>query len=149
MHSVIGTAANVADVTQVDRLLHGEEKAVHADAGYTGGGEAARAQRKPSHLADCGAPQHLQAARKTQPVVAKDRERQGADARQGRASVSCEQAPVRLNQGALSWPGKKHCSVGHAIRSFKSVDGAPALADEHARGVPVMQGMSAERCPRG
>lgn len=43
---------------------------------------------------------------------------------------------------------KKHCSVGHAIRSFKSVDGAPALADEHGRGVPVMQGMTAERCTR-
>jgi len=25
VHSVVGTAANVADVTQVDRLLHGEE----------------------------------------------------------------------------------------------------------------------------
>lgn len=25
MHSVVGTAANVADVTQVDKLLHGEE----------------------------------------------------------------------------------------------------------------------------
>ncbi|MEB0048926.1 transposase, partial [Pseudomonas sp. Dout3] len=25
VHSVVGTAANVADVTQVDKLLHGEE----------------------------------------------------------------------------------------------------------------------------
>ena len=30
------TAANVADVTQVEHLLHGQEKQVHADAGYTG-----------------------------------------------------------------------------------------------------------------
>lgn len=36
VHSVVGTAANVADVTQVDRLLHGEENVVCADAGYTG-----------------------------------------------------------------------------------------------------------------
>ena len=36
MHSVVGTAANVADVTQVDKLLHGAENAVCADAGYTG-----------------------------------------------------------------------------------------------------------------
>jgi IS5 family transposase len=36
VHSVAGTAANVADVTQVDRLLHGEENVVCADAGYTG-----------------------------------------------------------------------------------------------------------------
>ena len=34
--SVVGTAANVADVTQVDQLLHGEDNVVCADAGYTG-----------------------------------------------------------------------------------------------------------------
>jgi IS5 family transposase len=33
---VCGTAANVADVTQIAALLTGEEKNVHADAGYTG-----------------------------------------------------------------------------------------------------------------
>ncbi|MFC4860593.1 IS5 family transposase [Pseudomonas sp. MAHUQ-62] len=36
VHSVVGTAANVADVTQVDQLLHGAENVVCADAGYTG-----------------------------------------------------------------------------------------------------------------
>lgn len=36
VHSVVGMAANVADVTQVDRLLYGEENVVCADAGYTG-----------------------------------------------------------------------------------------------------------------
>jgi IS5 family transposase len=36
VHSVVGTAANVADVTQVDQLLHGEENMVSGDAGYTG-----------------------------------------------------------------------------------------------------------------
>ena len=36
VHSVAGTAANVADVTQVDKLLHGVENVVCADAGYTG-----------------------------------------------------------------------------------------------------------------
>ena len=36
VHSVVGTAANVADVTQVDNLLHGQENMVAADAGYTG-----------------------------------------------------------------------------------------------------------------
>ncbi|EGH26942.1 ISPsy2, transposase, partial [Pseudomonas amygdali pv. mori str. 301020] len=30
------TAANVADVAQVAKLLHGEENVVCADAGYTG-----------------------------------------------------------------------------------------------------------------
>lgn len=36
MHSAVGTVANVADVTQVDKLLHGTENVVCADAGYTG-----------------------------------------------------------------------------------------------------------------
>jgi IS5 family transposase len=36
VHSVIGTAANVNDVTQGHALLHGEEADVFADAGYQG-----------------------------------------------------------------------------------------------------------------
>ena len=36
VHTVVSTAANVADVTQTEKLLHGKEKAVYADAGYTG-----------------------------------------------------------------------------------------------------------------
>ena len=36
VHSVIGTAANVHDVTQAQALLHGEETDVFGDAGYQG-----------------------------------------------------------------------------------------------------------------
>lgn len=36
VHSVAGTAANVADVTRISKPLHGEESTVSADAGYTG-----------------------------------------------------------------------------------------------------------------
>ena len=36
VHTVTTTPANDGDVTQVEHLLHGEEKQVHADAGYTG-----------------------------------------------------------------------------------------------------------------
>ncbi|WP_313225351.1 IS5-like element ISPst5 family transposase, partial [Stutzerimonas nitrititolerans] len=43
VHSVVGTAANVADVTQVDKLLHGKENMVGADAGYTG------VEKRPEH----------------------------------------------------------------------------------------------------
>lgn len=35
-HTAIGTAANVSDVTMAGSLLHGEERKVFADAGYTG-----------------------------------------------------------------------------------------------------------------
>lgn len=36
VHTVVGTAANEADVTQTEHLLHGEEKDVFLDAGYVG-----------------------------------------------------------------------------------------------------------------
>jgi hypothetical protein len=36
VHSVVGTAASVNDVTQAHRLVHGEETDVFADAGYQG-----------------------------------------------------------------------------------------------------------------
>ncbi len=43
VHSVVGTAANVSDISQVDQLLHGEENMVGADAGYTG------VEKRPEH----------------------------------------------------------------------------------------------------
>lgn len=36
VHTVTGTAANVHDITQVNKLLHGKEQHVFADAGYQG-----------------------------------------------------------------------------------------------------------------
>jgi IS5 family transposase len=36
VHTVVTTAANVADITKTAELLHGKETQVHADAGYTG-----------------------------------------------------------------------------------------------------------------
>jgi IS5 family transposase len=46
VHTVVGTAANEADITQTVALLHGEEEDVFGDAGYTG------ADKRPE-LADC------------------------------------------------------------------------------------------------
>ena len=43
VHSVATTAANVADITQVPRLLHGAETQVWGDAGYAG------VARRPEH----------------------------------------------------------------------------------------------------
>lgn len=36
VHTVAGTAANMADVTEVANLLHGKERHVFGDAGYIG-----------------------------------------------------------------------------------------------------------------
>jgi len=43
VHSLAGTAANEADITQMAMVLHGQEEAVFADAGYTG------ADQRPEH----------------------------------------------------------------------------------------------------
>ena len=37
VHTVVGTAAKVPDVTMTDALLHGDEREVHGDKGYTTG----------------------------------------------------------------------------------------------------------------
>ena len=43
LHSLTTTAANVHDITQVDQLLHGQEKRVWGDAGYQG------IEKRPEH----------------------------------------------------------------------------------------------------
>ncbi|MDB5743862.1 MAG: transposase, partial [Polaromonas sp.] len=51
VHTVIGTAANVNDVTQGHRLLHGEKEVVFADAGYQGANKRAEATSVDWHVA--------------------------------------------------------------------------------------------------
>ena len=51
VHTVIGTAANVNDVTQGHALLHGEETVVFADAGYQGAAKRAEATGVDWHVA--------------------------------------------------------------------------------------------------
>jgi IS5 family transposase len=70
VHSLVGTAANVADVTQAHQLLHGEETDVFADAGYRG-------VEQREALADCAAAWHVAmgpAAIKALPDTAEGRE---------------------------------------------------------------------------
>ena len=54
VHTVVTTAANVNDVTQTHALLHGAEKTVFADAGYTGADkrEALKNKRIDWHIAE-------------------------------------------------------------------------------------------------
>ena len=51
VHTVIGTAANVNDVTQGQGLLHGQEKVVFADAGYQGADKRPEAKSVPWQVA--------------------------------------------------------------------------------------------------
>ena len=56
VHTVTTTPANVADVTETAKLLHGKEKSIHADAGYTGAD-------KREELKRCKARWHIAAKR--------------------------------------------------------------------------------------
>ena len=51
VHTVIGTAAHVGDVTQAGALLHGDETAAFGDAGYRGVHKRAEAQGPCWHVA--------------------------------------------------------------------------------------------------
>jgi IS5 family transposase len=51
VHTVVGTSANVNDVTQGHALLHGEEVEVFADAGYQGADKRPEATRVKWHIA--------------------------------------------------------------------------------------------------
>jgi transposase, IS5 family len=51
VHSLVGTAANVNDVTQAGALLHGKEDVAFGDAGYRGVGKRAEAQGLQWHVA--------------------------------------------------------------------------------------------------
>jgi len=51
VHSVIGTSANVNDVTKAGGLLHGEEEVAFGDAGYRGVHKRAEAQGPRWHVA--------------------------------------------------------------------------------------------------
>ena len=50
VHSLVGTAANVNDVTQAGALLHGKEGVAFGDAGYRGVGKRAEAQGPQWHV---------------------------------------------------------------------------------------------------
>lgn len=59
VHSVTGTAANVADIAQTHALLHGEEKEVYADAGYLG------VEKRAEVIAQCKEAQWYVAAKRS------------------------------------------------------------------------------------
>ena len=105
VHSLATTAANVADITQVPRLLHGAETRVWGDAGYAGVAPAPRAPGAAGRLAGGPAPgaaAALGARQRRRPGGAT----QGLDSSEGGASISLCEAPLRLRPGAVSRVGQ-------------------------------------------
>lgn len=63
-------------------------------------------------------------------------------ARESGAPVSSDQAPVRLDEGALSWLAEEHCASADAVRAIQPVDGTPAV-DGDAGSSPCESGIGA------
>ena len=61
VHHIECTAANVADVTQVHKLLHGGEATVYGDSGYTGAGKRPELQAVPAGFLIAEKPSKLRA----------------------------------------------------------------------------------------
>ena len=93
-HSVVGTTANAADSSQLDKLLHCEEERVLGDGGYP------RSDRTLSMHRCHGKDRDHHAVQGTPPGYA------GVIARQGGTPVSGYQTAIRLYHGTLpaAWP---------------------------------------------
>ena len=130
VHTVATTPANAADVELVHELLHGQEQVVHADSGYTGADK--RVQRKKLEW-------QIAAKRGGIKAMADGREKRKLEAIEKRkASVRAkvehpfrgDQAPVRLDEGALPRFGEEHGACDHAVRAVESVDGTTAVVGD-------------------
>ena len=133
VHTVVGTAANVGDVTQAGNLLHGHESEAFGDAGYQGvdkrrenrGGKVTwkvamkRGQRRALPSTERG--RLLDQVEKIKASIPFE----------GRASVPCPQEPAGASQGTLSGSGQEHRAVDDAVRSGQS--GAGATTNDRAR----------------
>ena len=128
VHAVRGTAGHVADVTEGNALLHGEESVVHADAGYQG------ADRRP----DAKSSVHWSIAMRLGKRRELDKAGNPIDAlidkiekcKAGiRAKVEhpshLNQAPVRVCESALPGFEEKHAVAQNAVCAVKPVDGTP------------------------
>ena len=99
IHSVVATAANVADSHLLPELLHGKETRVWGDSAYQGQSEVIREQAPKAK--DFTNRRYRRAGRGRSGRAAQE-PHQVEGAGQGRASVPGHQARVRLCQGALS-----------------------------------------------
>ncbi len=126
VHTVIGTAANINDVTQAANLLHGQEAHAWGDAGYQGVDKRQECQGLHA-VARGDAPRQATGARPRIPFAPGARgarTTQVQRAGQGRAPVPDRQATVRLRQGALPGPGQEYGEADDVVRAGQSVDGA-------------------------
>ena len=147
VHTVRGTSGNVHDVVEGSSLLHGDEVLAYGDAGYQGIDQASRC-RQGRFLANCHAPRQAQGAQQRQPSGCPDRQGRKAQSwhsGQSGASVSGNQAPVRICQGSLPWLEEEHRPALHVICAVQSVDGARQIDGSTGMSAPENQAIAQRR----
>ena len=145
VHSVVTTAANVADITQVPRLLHGAETRV-GRCGVRGRGSAPGAPGAADRLAGGAAPRAaaaLAAGQRRRPGGAA----QGVAAGQGGASVPVREAPLRLRPGAVSGAGQEPHPAVPVVRVRQSAAGGTCRAGISGSIAPCAGTIAAPRAP--
>ena len=141
VHSVIGTAANVNDVTQASALLHGHEEVVFADSGNQGAHKRPEAKpgvtwhivRRPSSRKPCEKSGYLGE------LIDKAKHLKASVRGQGGAPMSRHQAAVWLRQDALPRPGQEHGEAGDDVCTEQFVDGAPSDTDSAGVRAPAVR----------
>jgi IS5 family transposase len=131
IHSVVATAANVADSTVLSELLHGEETRVWGDQAYRGQTETIR--RVAPQAKDCTHRRYrYKRCHRCERAGAEPDQIEGTLAR--RACVWRAQGKVRVREGALSRSGQKRQPLVCHLRIGKSVPGTPeAVTHRHLR----------------
>ncbi len=143
VHTVVGTAANVNDVTQASALVHGEETDVFADAGYQG-----VAKREETQDIECDwhvamRPGKRRALDKNTPMGAimdkleKTKASIRAKVEHPFRVIKRQFGHVKVRYRGLD---EEHGATAHAVRALQSLDGA-AQAFEQGAGMSA----SAER----
>ena len=128
VHTATTTAANAADVSQVEAPLDGK-KFVHADADYLGAQQRVKPGKREWHVAaKRGAANAIKDAKLNRIIE----ERETLKARI-RAHVKHPfrviKRRVRIHEGALQRVGEEHRPGDHAACTVDSSDGAQAIVD--------------------
>lgn len=107
VHAVVATAANVSDVSQTHKLLHGDETDVPGDVGSSGRREARREPGHQGHVARGHEARQTQGAagRPAGQAPRKAGALQGEYPRQSRASVPRGQEPLQAQEDPLPRAG--------------------------------------------
>ena len=122
VHSMSTTSANVHDVTEAHRLLHGREKRVWGDAGYQG-----VAKRDENGGLDVEWRVAMRPGRRRQlepgSEAAVEERRKASIRGQGGASVPVGEATLWVRQGSIPGIGQEHATAGVAVGAYQPDNG--------------------------